>query len=323
MASEGQGTGRHGGIDSGRLLGAFLVILLHSLPNPALQASVPLATLLVGAAARVAVPFFFVASGLFLAIRAEPLSATARRTIGRLLPIYLFWLLFYAAVFSTPLPSYSWQWKLSILWTGGVGFQLWFLPALGASQWLVAAGLPRIGGRAMAAVAGGIAAVGLWMVYDLPPHMPFWFPRLTQGPVLVLAGHWIARSGRRIGAAPAGLLLLAAFLLSLGEDALIAQLRAAPATYQEYDLSTCLFGIAAALLARAPGVRGPVPAAWEPARLSLWLYCVHVLFLWPLLAWIGTGPPLRTAALFACVSGLSLAAWWPCRRVGWLRRVAS
>jgi len=322
MAGEERAAARLGGVEAGRLVGALLVVLLHCLPNPAFGGRPPVAVLLLGAAARAAVPFFFVASGLFLAVRPEPMRDTLRRTAGRLLRLHLFWLLVYAAVFSTPLPSFNWQWKPSILWTGGAGFQLWFLPVLAASRFAVAAAVPRIGWGATVALAAGIAAVGLWAVYGLHPHLPapFWFPRMCQGPVLVLAGVALARSRTELRPRSAAGLVLLAWPLSLGEDALIARLGGQPLTYQEFDLSTCGLGIAAAALARGWTGWTP-PPRWRAASLGLRLYCVHVLFLWPLLHWIGTGAPGRTTLLFAAVCALSLGAAWLCGRVPWLARI--
>ncbi len=139
-------------LDAFRLAAAVLVVTIHTSP---LGGFAPLADLwLTRVLARVAVPFFLMVSGYFLARGGWRLGAFCRRTAL----VYLA-----AAALYLPLNLYAGmgpaRWLRALVWDGTF-YHLWYFPAL---LWGVPAAraLARLGPRAGLAVAGALYLFGL------------------------------------------------------------------------------------------------------------------------------------------------------------------
>ena len=140
-------------LDLFRLAAAVLVVAIHTSP---LASVAPLADFwLTRVLARVAVPFFLMVSGYFLARSGwKDLCRFWRHTAC----VYLA-----AAALYLPLALYGGvtpaEWLRSLVWEGAF-YHLWYFPAL---LWgvLIARGLARLGPWAGLALAGALYLVGL------------------------------------------------------------------------------------------------------------------------------------------------------------------
>lgn len=148
------------GLDAFRLVAAFLVVAIHTSPLWSVNQSADF--LLTRVVARLAVPFFFMASGFFLARSAGPrplarFLAKNARLYGLCILLYLP-LNWYLGDFGHPnLLARSLR---DLLWNGTV-YHLWYFPALllgGCIAWLLWRRLPRWAGLA---VCGALYLLGL------------------------------------------------------------------------------------------------------------------------------------------------------------------
>lgn len=130
---------RIAGIELLRGVCALLVIIIHTTPfkhsiDPAVRGFGELINVM----ARVAVPFFFLASGYFFAVRAKDSPyAWAWRFTRKLLLIYLAWFCFYMLfdLYWMHKPLFSWKRLIAFLGfyaspSGTSSRHLWFFPAL-------------------------------------------------------------------------------------------------------------------------------------------------------------------------------------------------
>ncbi|GGG54409.1 serine racemase VanT catalytic subunit [Paenibacillus radicis (ex Gao et al. 2016)] len=133
---------RYGGIDTFKLIAAFLVITIHL--GPLLSVDPYADFVLTGIIARLAVPFFFIASGFFLfgkmkADRKRELASMRRFTL-RVGVLYAAGVIAYL-----PLNLYDGYFKQPISIGGilqdivfnGTFYHLWYLPALMTGAWIV------------------------------------------------------------------------------------------------------------------------------------------------------------------------------------------
>jgi surface polysaccharide O-acyltransferase-like enzyme len=137
---------RHDGIDLVRLLMAFAVVLLHALPKPVDTPGGAPWVILLATACRAAVPFFFVAAGYFMRPPSSLRWSVVQRPLLRVVPAFLVWVaLYHAASVVLGVPARAMRW--TDLFSGGLAFHLWFLPALAAAMILVTAGIAVLGRR--------------------------------------------------------------------------------------------------------------------------------------------------------------------------------
>lgn len=324
-AAAPNGTQRFDLIDGMRFIAALMVVALHALPYVPIGMAQPLWVTLVGAACRFAVPFFFAASGYFLRIPDSPDWAILRRPLQRLLPLHLGWFAIYFLIFAAFPPPSPEPPSVRSLLLGGVAFQLWFLPVLAGSQMLVALLGSRFGlGRTLMFCAA-IAAYGLakgpyfWLVH--PPGGQLW-TREYAGPLLVCAGAMLARSGFRLSYRMALVAMIGCLGLSLLEDWWVAGAAHIPLTHLETSVSTIALGICGLLIGIAPDRPGVPRRLVDLGKLSLGIYCVHVIFLYKLALLIGIGGPAGFAVRTVAVAALSVAAAWILVRVPVLRVLA-
>ncbi len=302
-----------------------MVVALHALPAIPIGMAQPLWVTLVGTVCRFAVPFFFAAGGYFLRIPETPDWAILNRPLQRLLPIYCGWYAIYVIFFGAFPPPSPWQPSLQELLLGGLAFQLWFLPVLGASQILVALAGSKFGLGKAFILCAAIAAYGLargpyfWLIE--PPGGLLW-TREYAGPLLVCIGAMLARSAFRLSYRLAIVATIGCFGLSLAENWWIAWGMGIPLWHMEASISTIVLGVCGLLIGIAPD-RPSVPRIIvDLSKLSLGIYCVHVLFLYKLGPVIGNDGPVEFAMLAFAVAVLSAIAIRILMRVPVLRILA-
>lgn len=299
---------RYGWIDIFKFVAAAEVLILHALPRPEPGVADPSWAFLIGSICRAAVPFFFVVSGFFLRIpeRFEPSIIT--RPLKRLLPIFLGWMLIYDVAFSVFGAPYPWHPRLSDLWTGGIAFQLWFLPVLGASQVLVAAGTIALGRKGTLLICFLIALVG-WVTGPYASAIHFAHHAAVNrgffGPFLVGCGLFIREKNIRMRSAVSMFAFLASLCVSLAENSLIADLSGSALAYNESTLGPALLGISALMIGLSIELAVRQDTASLLGKLSLGVYCIHVLFLWPLIGLFGNNTVAESMSVFVGLLFLS------------------
>lgn len=303
---------RNATIDLFRVIAIFGVIVVHTDPvTRKVFTSAPehLANLMITGAGRLAVPFFFVASGYFFGGKvregAPPLPLFARYA-KRLLRIWVLWSLIYLLI---PLRLGQWQhqgwWQavveqlrnmaahpLLIVFVGGKG-HLWFLMAL-VMALAIAAICEKLRARRLF-YALGIALyvygllTGLYANTAAGFSVPF-DPR--NGPVmsalLVACGYWIAGCHGRVDPVAAFAVMAIGLIGFEAELHWVPMLSSAWPPIIDYGLFTPVFGIGALLFGLAvPHLGG----RWWPrvgAECVLGIYVCHELFVeppWMLHAW--------------------------------------
>ncbi|MBQ9406331.1 MAG: acyltransferase [Desulfovibrio sp.] len=322
--------GQYPGLDAMKFLMAGMVVLLHT--SPVFDA--PLPNLLVREGlARVAVPFFFIASGYLLFGRmsaGEVDLGRVRRYVLRIMRVYAVWVIIYLPfilqIYGRDIEIYGglagWVWYFFM-----PGYMhLWFLAALVLAIMLLAAlrrkgwgfrrilllgfclYLPALWG---CAYYGAFAAMFPQFLHDealmKSLYILFGNPRngLTMGFFYVSLGAALAarrpRLGKRVLLSLSGIALL--FLLA--EIALVDSL----GWLRDGDASLCLVPAAVSVFLLSLKLRLP----WLRTELFLWLrklsmlvYCLHFAFF--LLLLHGPWPAARSGpALFLLTAAASLS----------------
>ncbi|MGI6244506.1 MAG: acyltransferase [Pseudochelatococcus sp.] len=275
------------GIEAFRFIAIGAVILAHALPDlPHDNAALVLFRDL----ARCTVPFFFMVSGYFLP-RHQPTATVALASFRRLAPLYFGWMAAYSLLWlaieahdgltAADLRTLM-EMVLSPGLTGGPAVHLWFLPALWIG--IVAVLLFRHDLRLMALAAAvsfllGLVLGGYSEALGLP-RSPIWVAR--SGPLMgapfVALGYLLARTGFDMRPGPAALVMTGGYLLFVVEQYLLS----AGYTrwiFEDFLLGSAPFALGVFILARR--CSGPVASRIAPlGRLTLWIYCVHLAFLY-------------------------------------------
>lgn len=267
---------RENGIDAFRCVAFAAVVMIHAIPGRDPQA--PAEGFLV-VLSRFAVPFFFLASGYFLANRGA--VDTIVRTARRLLPIYLVWDLFYLLEIDRGFdrllaPGSALRWLL----LGQPGYHLWFLTALGTSIALFAMARSRLGWTALFALASVLYAAGLllgsWRDIVGMGDMPF---NTRNGPFFgfffVLAGNWLRAHDLRLRCSTAAICFVSSAGLQCAEAMLFVRYGSGLLPDADFLLSTTVFGISSFMLARSL----PQNRLWSALSLlggaTLGMYLIH------------------------------------------------
>lgn len=281
---------------------------------------------LVMSVCQAAVPMFFVAAGYFLRSDGGDLRDAITKPFGRLMPVFLFWVVVYQLV---AMMVGNWFWPgIGSLAMGGVAYHLWFLPALGFALALNGALQTMVGRRSTLAIVLALALFGLMRgSYGAALGLVSEESRggTLSAPLLVAVGGALTRHPLRIRL-PWTLALLAGFVvLQVGENIVIDVLLGAPLwTTRSFTLVSFGLGVAAFLVAQSiEADRLPVPIV-EASRVTLGVYAVHLMFLWLVVAVVGppsgVGSLLVEAIVILLLATIAAIALY---RVAWLRRVVS
>lgn len=267
------------GIDVVRYIGAIAVILLHSAPLNQVRgiSAIGFAEL----ASRFAVPFFFIASGYFLAGRHGSLGAVIQRLVIRLVPLYVFWVIFYVVF----VPGDDQALHNPILLvkemiSGGPAFHLWFLRALGVGSVIVILGrryLPwsLLYAAALIALAGALESGAYKLAFGLHGN-PNRAGVLTAIP-LILLGMWFAERQIQVSLSKAVMLATAGFILQAAESAFFDRENLIPFGNEELLFGTVLFAAGVFLMAMNMGQAGRLSSIFAAlGRVSLGVYCLHL-----------------------------------------------
>lgn len=288
-------------IDALRFVAFALVVVLHAVSAPRLS-TLQASTILDGLS-RVAVPCFFLISGYFVPATPDPVRYLVR-LLTRLAPVFLVWEAVYIAGYALGLPLVSLEstWAeqslafriVNTLTEGGLAYHLWFLPSLFLS--LAAFVLLRhiAGPRVTLALALLLYLTGLALgpynevlgLYDgLARHLPepqtlTFRNGVAFGLLYIALGNALARRAVAIDRLWLVAALVAGFLVQEAEFALVtATSTHGRALAIDYGLGTVLYATAAFLIAlSAPATTWTTRLA-RLGRLSLGLYCVHILVL--------------------------------------------
>lgn len=312
------GERRQTGVDFARYVLCFAVATLHALPTIGGQTVAAWATV-TACLCRGAVPFFFVASGYFMRVPDRWSWSVIARPLRRLLPVYIVWFLFYAAL--TPDRSrLSDGMTIHSLLTGGTGFHLWFIPVLG----IMLAGLPTallvLGRRATAVAAIAIAAVGLaFGTYHGLTHLPLIIGvRVAEAPLLVLAGHALA-SRSLPSTLPAAVMVLSLSALLILEEWFLARMSGAPFTSHDVTLMTYPIGIATFILAASLKSSAILARIAPLGRLSLGVYAAHLFFVQAMIPLIGNRTFLPVIVLAIAATGAATVLSFVVAQIRWAR----
>ena len=305
---------RIAGVDAGRIVCVFLVVVLHSvwLQNP------------VAVLCRVAVPFFFVASGYFLRKPTQFFAGTILRPLYRLLPLYVLWtLIYYLFAYATGLVPVNLE--IGQVLSGGPAFHLWFLPALGISLAFIPVASRLFGRQLTGFLCVVLAAVALveGSYHDvLGLSGPARRGATLAAPLFVFIGTVLARQKNLPGLLPSAALTILGFVGLMAEEVWIGHWSHQFLSH-DFSIFTYLYGTGAFLLALALPENRLVKTVGQFGPYALGIYLSHVLFLWTFgallpvqFAWAHV---LQIVASFSCALALTLLL----SRLPFLRRLVT
>ncbi len=224
----------YAGIDYFRLIAALLIIAIHT--SPLLSFSETADFILTRIIARLAVPFFFMASGFFLVSRYTYDNRKLIAFIKKTLLIYAAAILLYI-----PINIYNGYFSMEALLPNiikdfvfdGTMYHLWYLPASAigaAAAWFL---VKRLGYSKALAVTGALYAIGLFgdSYYGLSEQIPFlngFYQLIFQvsdhtrngiffAPVFFVLGGFFADRGQRLSIGKSAAAFAVSFLLMLAE----------------------------------------------------------------------------------------------------------
>jgi surface polysaccharide O-acyltransferase-like enzyme len=277
---------RESGIDAVRFLAFPAVVLIH-LPSHDVPYSFAISwSGVVDHLCRFAVPYYFVATGYFLAHDRLGVPKAIARFIARLLPVFVFWEAIYLLVVHTQLRDLKelsfWR---SVLFHGGPAFHLWFLSSLGVCV-TAAILLKRFTTSPVYLSIGALCfLVGLsFGPYRAALHLPNigstrtgpWF-----GLIFVLSGVWIGTKNVNTSLQLGSIFAAAGLSCQIAEAALLTMSEGYFAP-NDFFFGTLLYGIGMFMIARSLADGKLVNTAASLGRLSLGMYCAHLLFIWML-----------------------------------------
>ena len=103
----GQAGYRHIGIDAGRVIAFFAVVFIHAMGASASDGSSITPETILSFLGRFAVPFYFLSAGYFLVRKVDRPFHAIWGIALRLVPVFVFWALFYRFVYGPGLSGFS------------------------------------------------------------------------------------------------------------------------------------------------------------------------------------------------------------------------
>jgi surface polysaccharide O-acyltransferase-like enzyme len=279
-------TSRLGSIDAARWLCCFAVAFLHSTPGLDVTSPSSIAVL-ISIACRGAVPFFFVTSGYFAK------SGSQIRTIRRLAPVYISWLIIYSILANRidQLQSFR-TWA-----TGGVAYHLWFIPTLMFTLIVVPNTVKYCGLVATGLLCTTLALCSLGFdAYRFLLIIPaIDGTRLMMAPLIVYIGIVIRRTEISLSPLVSLSIFMVAWVVAVSEETAIAHLSHSPLVSHANVTSTILMGPALFLCAKSLS-RASI---WLSAlgKVTLGVYAAHLLFLQLIVTAVGSGGIPRQIAI--------------------------
>lgn len=295
------------GIELLRVIGIFAVVIIHA-NAVGLFGEWKTTGFVLDELCRFAVPCFFVISGFFWKPEtfARPWAAIAALAI-KLLPLYVFWVLFYfAAEFSEVFYPrlYGRDFIVALVpFSGGPGFHLWFLPALFIGASLCLMSLRYLG--------TGLTAVGCLLLYlagvifgtygDLIGiHLPLVAYRngIFEAPLFLVAGFLLRSNSARFTTARFALLGAVGLAVHIAEGFAVGS----ASLGHDYSFGT----IAAAIGIVGVATRLSHARDYGWGRDVLGAYLIHLFILKTVAAHLPLSGPVWALAIAAAVAAVSL-----------------
>lgn len=287
---------RSAGIDLGRVLGCFFIILLHQ--SAADYGAAGKVSDILDQLARWAVPFFFIMTGYFTRFDTGP-NAVIQRSVTRIVPLYLFWLVLYITWADQETVRLADPvWLIGALIYGGPGFHLWFLPSLVVCV-SIAAILLHIGRfRVLLATAGALYLIGLALgSYETVVSSDEFIQKTARlntrsgpffGLIFIAMGAWLRAHPIRLSIGQTLLVVLAGIALSNVEALSLLHLNSVPYIRHDFLFGTLLTGFGSAVLfttvIRPNGIVDRAARALGPVTFGI--YAVHLIVLRHMTTWI-------------------------------------
>ncbi len=272
---------RHNGIDAFRYIAFIFVVLLHCFVTSDQEFHY---SIWVYQAGRFAVPFFFIASGYFMARSDHKFLEGVIKVAKRLAPIFIVWLLIYFLLFGQIKDLLQLKSVVRLLITGGkASFHLWFLPALGISMIMIL-GLKRFSMNLSIFVAFFLFLFGLLK----GPYREFFdiaaLPISSRnGPffsfAFVLTGYLISRKKISLSTRWAIFTMLFGLSLQISEAFLISYFSNARFIHHDFLIGTYFFGVGVFFIALNTPSSKPVDFLARLGAVSLGMYCIHLMFI--------------------------------------------
>ena len=308
-------SGTYGGIDRFRLIAAFLIVGIHT--YPLVSVSSELNFLFIHVFARIAVPFFLMATGYFLLPRYFDHPRPDRKPLIRFLKktglLYAGATLLYLPI-SVYAGHYAdgnaWLLFVRDLLFDGTFYHLWYLPAVMLGVLLVYA----LGRKCSLHLTIGIT-VALYVLgllgdsyFGLVTNLPFLHTIYETGfhvfsytrnglfyaPVFLTLGAWAATRARPIALRENAIGFILSMALMLAEGALLARLGISRHTSMYVTLLPCMVFLFGLVKSRS-GTRSRFLR-----DTSMWIYILHPLFI------IGVRGMARIAGLTDILVGNSI-----------------
>jgi len=272
------------GVDLFRLVAFLCVVALH-VNRQNLEPAAKLAFEIIP---RLGVPYFFLVSGYFLQIGEHGVVAVVARFLRRLVPVYVFWVLFYIFLHRGLFGETGIHSLPNLLIDGIPGAHLWFLPSLGVSVVLFTLLSYAIGDYPVLGICIILYLCGIYFdefrnIYDLPFH--HW--NFRDGPffgcVFIAIGYYSRKYDIRLSVEQSVLMVLSGLAMQFLERALLVHFGIlSQGDEVDYYLGTVLYGAGVLFLALnvSAGGEGAVAALAGIGRYTLGFYCIHLAYVW-------------------------------------------